>query len=86
MTKLEKTKLYTIIIAVLIIIIIVLLGNSWYNKQITTAQQQGYKIGLQDSIVAIIQQSRNCQPVNLFAGNQSFQFVDVICLQAGKTT
>ena len=85
MSKLEKTQIYTITIAVLIIIILVLLGNSWYAKRITTAQQQGYNIGLQDSVVAIIQQSRSCQPVNLFVGNQSFQFVDVICLQASKT-
>ena len=85
MAKLEKTKLYIATIAVLIMIIIVLLGNSWYNKQITAAQQQGYNIGLQNSVVTIIQQSRNCQQVNLFVGNQSFQFIDVSCLQAAKT-
>ncbi|MBS3098287.1 hypothetical protein J4209_05825 [Candidatus Woesearchaeota archaeon] len=84
MAKPEKTKLYIATIAVLIMVILVLLGNSWYAKRITTAQQQGYNIGLQNSVVTIIQQSRNCQPVNLFIENQSFQFIDVICLQAAK--
>lgn len=84
MAKIEKTKLYIATIAVLIIIILVLLGNLWYNKRITAAQQQGYDTGLQNSVLTIIQQSRNCQPVSLFAGNQSFQLIDVSCLQSAK--
>lgn len=80
----EKTKILYIVIAVLVIIILALLANSWYNGQIFAAQQNGYNLGLQNSIVAIIQQSRNCQPVSLFAGNQTFNFIDVGCLNAAN--
>src|SRR3989344_4418706 len=82
--KMNKTKILYIIIAILVVIIAALLWNSWYNRQIFNAQQQGYNIGLQNSIISIIQQSRNCQPVSLFAGNQTFNFVDVGCLKAAN--
>ncbi|MBI2128643.1 hypothetical protein HYU07_00240 [Candidatus Woesearchaeota archaeon] len=80
----EKTKILYIIIAILIVIIAGLLWNSWYNRQIFAAQQSGYNIGLQNSIISIIQQSRNCQPVSLFAGNQTFNFIDVACLRTNE--
>jgi len=84
MPKNNTTILY-IIIAILALIILGMLVNSWYTKQIATAQQQGYTIGVTQSIATIVQQSRNCQIVPLFIGNQTFQFIDVSCLQLNQT-
>lgn len=82
--KMEKTRILYIVIGILVIVILALLANSWYNRQIFIAQQQGYNIGLQNSIISIIQQSRNCQPVSVFVENQSFNFIDVACLRTNE--
>jgi len=84
MPKNNTTILY-IIIAILALIILGMLVNSWYTKQIAIAQQQGYTIGVTQSIATIVQQSRNCQIVPLFIGNQTFQFIDISCLQLNQT-
>ena len=84
MSKNNTTILY-IIIAILALIILGMLVSSWYTKQIATAQQQGYAVGVTQSIATIVQQSRNCQIVPLFIGNQTFQFIDVSCLQLNQT-
>ena len=70
-----------VVIAVLVLVILGYLGISWYKNQIAKAQVEGYNVGVTNSVVSMIQQSRDCQPLSLFIGNQTFQFVDTACLQ-----
>jgi len=83
-----KAKILYSVIIILSLIVIGIGVNSFLNKLIANAQQQGYQAGI-TSVVSIVQQSRNCQPVSLFIGNQTFNFVDIACLQQqtaqGKT-
>ena len=76
-----KTKILYSVVIILSLIIIGIGVDSFLNKLITNAQQKGYQAGITDSVVSVIQQSRNCQPVSLFIGNQTFYFVDMTCLQ-----
>ncbi|MBS3105020.1 hypothetical protein J4234_02075 [Candidatus Woesearchaeota archaeon] len=80
-----NTKILYSIIIILSLIIIGIGVNSLLNKLITNSQQKGYQAGITASVVSIVQQSRNCQPVNLFIGNQTFNFVDIACLQQQTT-
>ncbi len=84
-----KTKILYSVIIILSLIVIGIGVNYFLNKLIANAQQQGYQAGITASVVSIVQQSRNCQPVSLFIGNQTFYFVDTTCLQQqtaqGKT-
>ena len=84
-----NTKVLYAIIIILSLIITGVGAKALYNKFITNAQQQGYQAGITASVVSIVQQSRNCQPVSLFIANQTFNFVDMTCLQQqtaqGKT-
>ena len=84
-----NTKVLYAIIIVLSLLIIGIGANAIYNKIIGNAEQKGYQAGITDSVVSVIQQSRNCQPVSLFIANQTFNFVDMTCLQQqtaqGKT-
>ena len=77
----KNTKILYAIIIILSLIIAGIGVNSLLNKLIANAQQKGYEAGITASVVSIVQQSRNCQPVNLFIGNQTFNSVDVECLQ-----
>ena len=76
-----STKILYSTIIILSLIIIGIGVDSFLNKLITNAQQKGYQAGITDSVVSIVQQSRNCQPVSLFIANQTFNFVDIACLQ-----
>jgi len=77
----KTNKILYWIIAILVLVIAGFLINSWYSNKIAAAQQQGYTVGVTQSVATIIQQSRDCKIVPLFIGNQTFQFVDVVCLQ-----
>ena len=77
----NNTKTLYWIISVLVLIILGYLANSWYKNQIVEAQEQGFEAGVAQSVVTIIQQSQNCQIVPLFIDNQTFNFIDVGCIQ-----
>jgi len=69
---------------IIIILLLVLAGigiNSLYKNQIAKAQQEGYNVGVTQSVYSLVQQSRSCKPVSMFIGNQTFEFIDTACLQ-----
>jgi hypothetical protein len=76
----DKSRLYLLIIVILIIVLAFLGIRSLYNQQISKAQTEGYDVGVTNSVVSMIQQSRNCQPLNLYIGNQTYQFIETSCL------
>jgi len=43
--------------------------------------QNGYETGAQDTILGIMQQSFQCQPVTVWNNDASIQLIDVKCLQ-----
>ncbi len=43
--------------------------------------QNGYETGANDIVTGIIQQSYSCNPVSVWAGNNTVQLINVECLQ-----
>ena len=82
----KTNAIYIVIIVVLLLVLAGIGLSTLYKNQISKAQQEGYDTGyttgVSTSVYSIIQQSQNCKPVNLYAGNQTFQFIDVECLKA----
>jgi len=44
--------------------------------------QNGYETGANDSILGIIQQSYSCNPISVWAENNTVQLINVECLQS----
>jgi hypothetical protein len=81
----KKISILYMVIAALMVLIIGMLGQSAYTQHITTLQQSayqsGYIRGVAESTSSIVQQTRECGPATIIIGNQSFQFIDIVCLQ-----
>lgn len=83
----SKQKLLIITLAVSLVAIFVwfvLIDNIIFpiiQQEIITSYQNGYEKGAEDSIIQLFQQTSNCQPTNIWIGNNTKQLVDVACLQ-----
>jgi hypothetical protein len=76
-------KEYTIIIvlAVLLVIAGCYIAYGRYVAVQAQVYQAGGQAGYQQAILDIMKQAYTCQPVPLYAGNQSLKLIAVECLQ-----
>jgi hypothetical protein len=80
-------KEYTIIIvlAALLVIAGCYIAYGRYAAMQAQVYQAGGQVGYQQAIVDIMKQAYTCQPVPLYAGNQSLKMIAVECLQQQNT-
>jgi len=80
-------KLIIIILAVALSVIFVwfVIIDNYIIPSIISGNQQsfqnGYELGMRDSILGIIQQSYSCNELSIWAGNDTVQLINVECLQ-----
>jgi len=80
-------KIIIIILAVALVVIFVwfvIIDNYIIPSIISENQvsfQNGYESGANDIITGIIQQSYSCNPVSVWAENNTVQLINVECLQ-----
>lgn len=46
--------------------------------------EQGAQFGYEQAILSLLQQAQTCQPIPVFVGNQSIDFIPVQCLQRAQ--
>jgi hypothetical protein len=51
------------------------------QQEIISSYQDEYNNGAEDFVVQLFQQTLNCQPTNIWIGNNTKQIIDVTCLQ-----
>lgn len=78
-----------VLIIILIILLLASIGYILFDKYRTTKAQeqlsffqQGVQIGYEQAILQLIQQASTCQPVPVFANNQTINMIAVECLNA----
>ena len=57
------------------------LHNAYVAGIQQAAYRQGYVQGASESALSIVQQTRECSPAVVTIGNQTFRFIDVVCLE-----
>lgn len=84
----NKWFITSVILGVFLLLTVGYLAVTQYNQfqrqQQTTAFQEGAQAGFQRAVVQVIQQSRNCEPVPLNAGNTTVNVVAVECLEQAR--
>lgn len=86
----KKTKLIVVGLLVIIAILAGLVVYGHYTGWFATQQQAsfvaGYQQGATDAIKTIAQQSVTCNQVPLVIDNQTYNMINVACLQAAGST
>lgn len=72
-----------IALIVWIVFSILYIGNQEIRR-FQFATQQSYQSGLADAINQVIQQSQNCQPFPVFAGENRVELINTACLQQAE--
>ncbi len=78
----QRALIIVLLAAVLIMAGYIGLGayNGYMINTANTYYQAGYRNGVAATVRNIMTQSQNCQPVPLFFGNVTKNFIDVACL------
>ena len=88
MKKPDKQKLTLIILAVLLVLAIGYIAVDMYmevkQRQQVSIFQQGMQAGYEQAIVQLVRQASACQPIPLYVGNQTVEFIAVECLQLAQ--
>jgi hypothetical protein len=88
--KPNKLKITIAILSILLILALGYIGISTYNQSQFVRQQQifeqGAQLGYQQAILQLMQQALTCQPVPVFANNQTLNLIAVECLQQPQQT
>ncbi len=75
--KLDKKGLIIMVLALIIIIGVLYVTIPRYNIR---QQSKGFNMGIQETIVFIIQQASTCQQIPLIMNNQTINMIAVECL------
>lgn len=79
----KRTGLLIIILMIIIIVLSLYIVYDKYLEIQKSVQEQsflaGYNQGIKDSVLTLIQNSRNCQPVSVVYGNITTWLIDINC-------
>ncbi|MBW2980916.1 hypothetical protein KY360_05865 [Candidatus Woesearchaeota archaeon] len=88
MKKPDKQKLTLMILAVLLVLAIGYIALDMYmgvkQRQQMGIFQQGMRAGYEQAIKQLMEKAPACQPIPVYAGNQTVEFIAVDCLQLAQ--
>lgn len=64
-----------------IVFSVIYISYSLYSTFTNVMLQGAYQTGRADAVGAIIEQSKQCQPFNVFVGNNKTDLISVACLK-----
>ena len=81
----NKKKLWKVLIIIAVILVVLVAGffvlRSIQNSRDTVVFSNGVQYGYAQAIVQLMNMSLDCQPVPLYAGNETIEVIAVDCLQ-----
>jgi len=88
MKRIRDKKKVFITVLISIILVLLLFGTYLFwvkpslNGLVVLGRNQGYNLGVFDSVLSLMQQASTCQPVPITLGNQTIDMIAVGCLPA----
>ena len=84
----QKTSIIIILLIVLFLGAAGYIVTDKYTQSLAVKEfntfQEAAQVGYEQAVLQVIQQATNCQPVPLFANNQSVNLLNVDCLATGQ--
>lgn len=77
-------KIFFLFLSIWFVFSAIYIGYDQFNKFLARLSRNAYTQGFADSIMAIIDQADNCQPVRVYYGNKEKNLIDVRCVSNVK--
>lgn len=77
-------KIFFLFISIWFVFSSIYIGYDQLNKFLARLSRNVYTQGFADSIISIIDQSDNCQPVRVYYGNKEKNLIDMKCINNVK--
>lgn len=87
MTKLNQKTVVVFLLVLLVLALAYIVFDKYTDyraQEQFEVYQEGIQVGYEQAILQMMQQLATCQPVPLYAGNQSLNAVAVECLQQAQ--
>ena len=82
--KIDKKTVIIILLSILVIALAGILAWGWYANYMANVNLFYYRAGYTQCISDAVSQGQNCQPVRLFFGNMTYDYIDIKCLQSAS--